>query len=136
MMRVVMDPKGLTLSTGDYIPYGQTVAGPNHAINFSETTYKDPHKFDGFRFSRLREVPGNENKYQFVSTAADSINFGHGVNSCPGRFFASIELKVMLSHLIQNYDIKLNNGGSRPANMYTGTVCRPDMAASILFKAR
>ncbi|QSZ32315.1 hypothetical protein DSL72_001889 [Monilinia vaccinii-corymbosi] len=35
-------------------------------------------KFDGFRFSKLRLVPGNENRYQFVTSSTESLNFGHG----------------------------------------------------------
>ncbi|KAB8298607.1 hypothetical protein EYC80_000786 [Monilinia laxa] len=34
--------------------------------------------FDGFRFSKLRSVPGNENRYQFVTSSTESLNFGHG----------------------------------------------------------
>ena len=136
MMRVVMDPKGLTLSTGENIPWGQTVAGPNHAINFSSDIHDKPHEFDGFRWSKIRELPGNETKHQFVSTSVESINFGHGVNACPGRFFASTEIKVMMAYLIQRYDIMLVKGTERPRNVYTGTVCLPDMKAEILFKKR
>lgn len=136
MMRVVMDPKGLKLSTGDVIPPGETVAGPNHAINFSPAIYPNPGEFDGFRFSKLREIPGNETKHQFIATSTESINFGHGINACPGRFFASTEIKVMLSYLIQRYDVKLVEGRERPANLYTGTVCLPDMRAEILFRKR
>ncbi|KAK8013412.1 hypothetical protein PG991_009005 [Apiospora marii] len=136
MMRVVMDPKGLKLSTGHTIPYGETVSGPNHAVNFNPVTYPNPHEFDGFRFSRLREIPGNETKYQLISTSTEHINFGHGINACPGRFFASTEIKIMLSYLIQKYDIKLKPGTKRPANVYTGTVVLPDMEAQILFKTR
>jgi len=98
--------------------------------------HNNPHIFDGFRFSELREIPGNETKHQLISTSTESINFGHGVNACPGRFFASTEIKVMLSYIIQRYDIKLEEGASRPANIYTGTVCLPDMSAKVLFQRR
>lgn len=37
--------------------------------------------FDGFRFSKLRSVPGNENRYQFVTSSTESLNFGHGMFS-------------------------------------------------------
>lgn len=131
-----MDPKGLKLSTGDVIPYGETICGPNHAINFSQSIYPDPHTFDGFRFSKLRTMPGNETKFQLISTSPESINFGHGINACPGRFFASVEIKVMLSYLLQRYDIKLRDGHPRPPNVYTGTVCLPDMKAEIMIKSK
>ncbi|KAI8632630.1 cytochrome P450 [Xylariaceae sp. FL1651] len=136
MMRVVMDPKGLKLSSGDVIPFGETVAGPNHAVNFSSTIYSNPAEFDGFRYSKLREIPGNETKHQFISTSTESINFGHGIGACPGRFFASTEIKIMLVYLLSHFDVKLAEGSQRPQNVYTGTVCLPDMQAPILFKKR
>ncbi|KAI0107207.1 cytochrome P450 [Nemania sp. FL0031] len=136
MMRVVMDPKGLKLSSGDVIPFGETVAGPNHAVNFSPKIYPNADEFDGFRYSKLREVPGNESKHQFISTSTDSINFGHGVGACPGRFFASTEIKIMLVYLLRHFEVKLADNMQRPQNVYTGTVCLPDMQAPVLFKKR
>ncbi|KAI1120162.1 cytochrome P450 [Nemania abortiva] len=136
MMRVVMNPKGLKLSSGDVIPFGETVAGPNHAVNFSPKIYPNAAEFDGFRYSKLREVPGNETKHQFISTSTESINFGHGVGACPGRFFASTEIKIMLVYLLVHFDVKLPDNVGRPQNVYTGTVCLPDMQAPVLFKKR
>ncbi|KAI1176314.1 cytochrome P450 [Nemania sp. FL0916] len=136
MMRVVMDRKGLKLSSGHVIPCGETVAGPNHAINFSPKIYPNATEFDGFRYSKLREVPGNESKHQFISTSTDSINFGHGLGACPGRFFASTKIKIMLVYLLEHFDVRLAENEQRPQNVYTGTVCLPDMQASTLFKRR
>jgi len=38
----------------------------------SETGNSRPDVFDGFRFSRLREVPGHETKHQSVTTSVVS----------------------------------------------------------------
>ena len=56
--------------------------------------------------------------------------------ACPGRFFASNEVKVMLSHLIMNYEIRTEVDGVRPANLYVGQQQLPHPTAKILFKKR
>lgn len=100
------------------------------------SAYENPEIFDGFRFSKLREQPGDETKHQFVTTGPDSLNFGHGVHACPGRFFASNEVKVALAFILQNYDVKLKDGHQRPLNVQQGTAVIPDPTASVMFRKR
>ena len=38
------------------------------------------------------------------------MGFGYGEHACPGRFFASNEMKVALSFLLLNYDWKAGSG--------------------------
>ena len=46
-------------------------------------------------------------KQPSVVTGGDTfLSFGHGKHSCPGRFFASQEMKLMLAHLLQHYDVE------------------------------
>lgn len=45
-------------------------------------------------------------------------------------------MKVMMAHLILNYDIKMKDEGVRPANIYEGFSCRPDANAHVLFRKR
>jgi hypothetical protein len=46
------------------------------------------------------------NKYQFTSIGDTSQDFGLGRHACPGRFFASQEIKLILAYLLLNYEIK------------------------------
>lgn len=108
----------------------------SHTINQDPAIYPDPKTFDPFRFSKLREIPGNELKYQHTSTGMDNINFGHGIWACPGRFFANAEIKVILAHLLLRYDIKLKPGTQKPGQVHYGLAILPDASAEILFKAR
>jgi cytochrome P450 len=95
--------------------------------------HPDADKFDGFRFSRMREdaaraghndveVDSKEKatagivRQQMVSTAPDHIIFGHGRHACPGRFFVAMEGKTMLAHILLNYDVKADVEGVRPPN--------------------
>jgi Cytochrome P450 len=56
--------------------------------------------------------------------------------SSPGRFFAAIELKAMMAHLVLNYDVKLENEGVRPPDIWLGGYCIPNQKANVLFRKR
>ncbi|KAI0126670.1 putative P450 monooxygenase, partial [Xylariales sp. AK1849] len=73
--RKVTDPDGFRTSTGHLIPRGHTVMIRAEPINRSSRLWPDPDRFDAFRFSKLRDQPGNETKYQHSSTGTDNINF-------------------------------------------------------------
>jgi len=72
--------------------------------------YSDPEKFDGYRFLKMRAEPGKENVAQFVSTSQNHLGFGHGQHACPGRFFASNEIKIIMCHILLKYDWRLLEG--------------------------
>ncbi|PYI17411.1 cytochrome P450 monooxygenase, partial [Aspergillus violaceofuscus CBS 115571] len=124
----------LLLSDGLNIPKGTSLAFCSNGPNMDPSIVDKPEDFNGFRWSQLREKPGNETKYQFVTTGTHSINFGHGTHACPGRFFASNEIKVALAYVIQNYDFEFRNGDSRPANIYRGTAVMPDPTRFVMFR--
>ena len=42
----------------------------------------------------------------------------------------------MLAHILLNYDVKLANGGGRPANVRLGRATLPDPKAELLFRKR
>ncbi|KAK4184512.1 cytochrome P450 [Podospora australis] len=135
--RYVASSKGFTASTGHHIPKGHTVMVRAEPINRDPALWGDDvDKFDGFRFSKLRDLPGNEMKYQHTSTGTDNINFGHGIWACPGRFFASAEIKVVLAYLVANYELKLVPGEERPGHFHYGFAILPDTEGKIMFKRR
>ena len=46
-------------------------------------------------------------KNQSLVTVADNfLTFGHGRHACPGRFFASQEMKLLLVYILTHYDIE------------------------------
>ena len=108
----------------------------SHIINQDPDLYPNPAQFDAFRFSKLREMPGNEMKYQHATTGFDNINFGHGIWACPGRFFASAEIKVVLAYMLMHYDLKLKEGEPKPGQQHFGLAILPNPTAEIMFKAR
>ena len=69
--------------------------------------HPNPLQYDAFRFHRMRNEPGREFMAQLAATSVEHLGFGHGKHSCPGRFFASNEIKVALCHWILKYNWKL-----------------------------
>lgn len=124
----------LTLPDGVVIPKGYNIGCPTSSIAKDDTLWEKPFEFDGFRFERLRQQPGHENKHQFVTTGIDSLYFGHGKYACPGRFLADAEIKLILINLILNYDFKLPDGTSRPENVEMNSGVMADPTKTILLK--
>jgi len=125
-----------SLSDGTVIPKGATLGVPTMRA-YDPTVYEDPEKFDGHRFYNLSQQPGGATKYQFVSTSNDHIIFGHGKHACPGRFFASNEIKIILVHLLTKYDLKFPDGKTdRPKAMEMGADLITDPNMKIMIRSR
>lgn len=56
--------------------------------------------------------------------------------SSPGRFFASNELKAILSRLILDFDMKFGGDGQRPPNQWFGSSIIPSQTANVMFRKR
>lgn len=98
--------------------------------------YPEPDVFNPRRFLEMRHQPGQENRWQLVSTSPEHLAFGHGLHACPGRFFASNEVKVALCHLLLKYDWKLPDGIDRPKDIVYGSEMGVDGSAKVLFRRR
>lgn len=152
------------------MPRGVKICIPSHAIHRDEALYPSPLEYDAFRFSRPREgheAPTQpqepegpaSNKTQLVSengqikrsvfdqknaslitTSDDFLSFGHGRHACPGRFFATQELKLMLAYLVLHYDVEpfsdrpqnavMNGSSIPPANALLGIKMRKGVTKS------
>lgn len=122
-------PMGLTVKKGEKV-----VVGSTHM--WRDEYYKDAANFDGYRFLRMRETPGEEHMAHLVSTAQNHLGFGHGIHACPGRFFASNEIKIALCHLLLKYDWKLPEGIKRPQAIAHGMMYISDPTAKLLIRRR
>jgi len=123
------------------LPKGVIVGVPGHAMHTSHETYgTDSGEWKGFRFSELRDGldVAQSAKHQAVSTSFEYLAFSHGKNACPGRFFAVTELKLLLCHLLLNYDIRFldKQGGKRPQNKYFSDIAIADLSAELEIKRR
>ncbi len=78
-----------------------------------------------------------KDRYQFASTTEESLAFGYGEYSCPGRYYATYEIKLILSSILLDYDIKMPNGATeRYPRAYVGMFVSPDSTKTVLFKKR
>jgi len=107
----------ITFSDGTLIPAGTLVASASTATHRDARNYENPDVFDPFRFADMRMEDGAGIKHQYVSSSPEYVAFGHGKHACPGRFFAVNELKVMMTYIVLNYDLKFEGGQRRPKNL-------------------
>ncbi|KAL8643562.1 MAG: hypothetical protein Q9226_008280, partial [Calogaya cf. arnoldii] len=128
------------LRDGTVLPSGAHICMPVDTIQKDPEVTTDPEGFDGFRYYKQRQDPGEGGLHQFAPTEKNILNFGHGKHACPVRFFASLEIKVILVRLIMNYDFGfVEVAGGRPiygrtsfcSSTPTGS-CRLDSGAHTL----
>jgi len=133
--RLIIKPTSLV--DGTVIPSGYQISIPLKLIHFDPSVYPEPEKFDCFRFSKLRETEESDVKHGFTTIEKDFVLFGLGRHACPGRFFASMELKTMLSHLLLHYDVSLPDGAKEvPKPMSFGGGVMPNVKASVVITPR
>ncbi|EUC33567.1 hypothetical protein COCCADRAFT_4868 [Bipolaris zeicola 26-R-13] len=132
MRRLVMED--VTLSNGVFLPRGIQVGFPLRS-HFDPKAYPEPDVFDGYRFVKMAGDPDREMLRHFVSTSPEHLAFGFGKHSCPGRFFAAIEVKIALCHILLKYDFKLAEG-TTPTIMRMGWALVADPMAQFVIKRR
>ncbi|KAL9617945.1 MAG: hypothetical protein Q9160_007311 [Pyrenula sp. 1 TL-2023] len=109
--KAVVGREGVRLSSGEYLPYGAKVGIASYGPHHDERVYPGPERFEPERF--LGEDGDGEDDddisnapRSFVTTGPYFLAFSHGRNSCPGRFFASQHLKLLLAEMMLRYDIE------------------------------
>jgi len=151
LSRKVLKP--FTFSNGVTLPVGTYVAAHLHGTHRDGSTYEAPEEFDGFRF--VDEKPKSEvdegkaalkPRQTMYTTSKTYLAFGHGRHACPGRFFASMELKMMMAYLILNYDMKwpeevhsnpsATEQGYRPPDLWINFNSIPNQKAHMMIRKR
>lgn len=107
-----------------------------YPIQMEETKHQHAADFDGFRHYRKRLEPGEAYKHQFATTSNDNLHFGHGRYSCPGRFFASNTIKIIIGTFLMQYDVKLPPGKPRPENWPMHEYVFPNPEAEVMIRKR
>ncbi|KAI6043532.1 cytochrome P450 [Pisolithus marmoratus] len=128
----------MRLSDGTVIPKGTFLSFPMYAIHHDQDIYEHPDVFDPLRFVRLRDTrQGPESRFQLVSVSRESLTFGFGKMTCPGKSFAVVVMKSMLAHVVVEYDVKLNEGrSSGQMGICFGAHLSPDPAVRVMFRKR
>jgi len=114
------------LSDGTQLGVGEWACAPSGAINTSPEYYPAPDTFSGFRFVDPTLLPTEHTSQKLAETSeATSIKqpkpskltdvdytylmWGIGRMACPGRYYATAFMKVVVAQLILNYDFSLIN---------------------------
>ena len=106
------------------LPAGTMTSAATAAVATDPDTFEDPDAFDGRRFWRLRQDnKAAESHYNMGMATEDSLGFGLGSQACPARFFATVQMKILLSRLLVGWSmVLLKNGeeysGGRPEVAY------------------
>jgi cytochrome P450 len=133
---------GLRTEDGILLPKGALLSVLASPVHGDGDLFKDPDKFDPYRFSRIREDKTLDAKEKAnltaVSTGPQFLPFGHGKNACPGRFFFDFEFKMIIAYLFMNYDIELPKeyGGKRPENKWVSEAMMPPTEGKLSVKRR
>jgi ent-kaurene oxidase len=106
----------LKLKDGTIIPKDTWVTFPSAEIMMDSSFYPEPETFDGLRNYRKRlELIEAGTKHLATQPSTSDLSFGYGNRACPGRFFAVSALKMVLSKILMEYDIKYA-GETNPFN--------------------
>jgi len=82
------------------IPRGHTVANPILFNSNLPHIYKDPDVYDPSRFGRERQDDKVGGKFTYAA-------FSCGRHTCPGEAYSYMQIKVIWSHLLRNFELKL-----------------------------
>uniref|UniRef100_A0A0D9VFG3 Obtusifoliol 14-alpha demethylase n=1 Tax=Leersia perrieri TaxID=77586 RepID=A0A0D9VFG3_9ORYZ len=125
--------KGFTVRTkegGEYtVPSGRLVASPLLVNHLLPDIYKEPHVNDPDRFvaGRAEEKSGSG-----IGNLA-FLSFGAGKHACMGEGYAYQQIKVILGHLLRNFELKLESPFPEPENMFS---MRPSGKVLVSYKRR
>ncbi|KAI0878224.1 cytochrome P450 [Hypoxylon argillaceum] len=133
VVKMVVRPAGVTLPDGSHVPRGTKVGVSAYSIHRDEGNYADAARYDAFRFVRGPE--GGEKRPQgLVNTSETFLGFSHGAHSCPGRFFATNQLKIALGHIALLYEIEPIP--KRPANRWFFGHIAPPLTETLRVRRR
>ncbi|KAK7457266.1 hypothetical protein VKT23_010565, partial [Stygiomarasmius scandens] len=116
---------------------GSLLSISSWALHRDDAIYPNGNEFNPYRFYEMRSQEGEGTKHQLVTPNPEWFLFGQGRHACPGRFFASAELKALMAHVLLNYDVKLPNDSREvpPLFKFLNNV-GPNQTAKALFRKR
>lgn len=77
----------------------------HYVVSRDPSVFPEPDSFQPHRWLRKREDDNSGIQHPF-----GSVPFGYGVRSCLGRRIAELEMQLLLSRLIQKYEVVLSPG--------------------------
>ncbi|EFQ99667.1 hypothetical protein MGYG_02680 [Nannizzia gypsea CBS 118893] len=128
--RTVMVP--YTMEDGCHIPAGHWIAIPQLALMRDEKIWPNGKEFEGFRFV---DEQGDASESRFTHPSHEFPFWGSIKHACPARFYVSVVIKMVLSHLLLDYEFKLENPTMAPFLTF-GKVRVPSPFMTLLVRKR
>ncbi|CRG92071.1 hypothetical protein PISL3812_09126 [Talaromyces islandicus] len=128
--------KDISLRDGTVLPAGAMVSMAGAARSKDPALYSSPHEFQAKRFYNTN-ASNDKERGLFSSTAAGDSWFGHGPQACPGRWYADVQIKLLLATLLVTYDLTFPDGQTkRPDDYKADEKILPDMKQEIVLRRR
>ncbi|KAI4951283.1 hypothetical protein J4E91_003992 [Alternaria rosae] len=132
-----------SLKDGTHVNIGDWFCTPVRAIMTNPVDYPEATTFSGFRFADPQLVKSLENAdgaFDIMQKKPTKLTdfdmtfhvWGTGRMACPGRFYASAVMKVILGQVILNYDCELVNPTSKRLFTWRSTIL-PKPSAKVVF---
>jgi cytochrome P450 len=122
---------GVTLPSNTYISIN------HYSRQRDPDVYPEPMVFDDLRFYRLRQQFGDSEQYQFASISSVEPWWGVGKFACPGRHWASAQVKMVLMALLLGFEIGFPEGQSgKPERVVEGEKLRTSFNQAMVLKRR
>ncbi|SJL13071.1 uncharacterized protein ARMOST_16508 [Armillaria ostoyae] len=125
--------KDFVFSDGTVVPAGVKIVMASLSMHTDKENYEDPLEFKPWRFSEKSKQEGEGIRHHMATLSGDFVLFGLGRPACPGRFFAVNELKALMSHVLLNYDVKIDKF---PTPVWIAENPLPNQSSKVLFRKR
>ncbi|XP_029935908.1 cytochrome P450 [Myripristis murdjan] len=100
----------------------------HYAVSYDEKVFPDPHTFLPERWLRGGEDRSKQHPF-------GSVPFGFGIRACLGRRVAELEMYLLLSRLIKQYEVKQDPAGTT-VKAITRTLMAPATSINLQFLDR
>ena len=101
----------LALFDGVQIPTGATISLPTAFMSWDPANFEGGQKFDGLRWYRQRcQQDDKDMELQFSGVHPSMPVWGLGRSTCPGPFYAELQVKLLLTMFLYEYEIGFPDG--------------------------
>jgi cytochrome P450 len=129
--------RDFTFKDGFKIPRNTWMFFLNRELFFDQDIYENPEKFDPWRSLKMKSEDGSQ-KHLFSTVSDTSLHFGAGNQACPGRFFSSHEIKMILIHFLTRYELgwPKKEEYQRPPDAIHDYSTHPDRTKTVMLKEK
>jgi cytochrome P450 len=122
------------LSSGLRLRKGQLICVPSCSSQKDPIAFPEPDRYDALR--SYNEAQDGKHVRPFKGIDEHAHRWGAGRSACPGRFLASLIVKVMLVKLLDDFEFKLEPKTSRPDSTMMHEFIWVSLNAKLMVKRR